>query len=86
MPESNKWTAEDIPDLSGKTIVVTGANSGLGYEASLKLAGKGAHVVLACRNPDKAGAALLAIGAAHPSASVEAMELDLAQLTSIREF
>lgn len=86
MPGSNKWTAEDMPDLSGKTIVVTGANSGLGYEASLQFAGRGAHVVLACRNPEKAGVALRAIGEAHPNASVEAMELDLADLASIRTF
>jgi NAD(P)-dependent dehydrogenase (short-subunit alcohol dehydrogenase family) len=86
MPKSSKWNVEDIPDLSGKTIAVTGANSGLGYEASLQLAGKGAHVVLACRNPEKAGAALRSIRAAHPSASVEAMELDLASLASIRAF
>lgn len=86
MPKQSKWTAEDMPDLSGKTVVVTGANSGLGYEASLQLAGKGAHVVLACRNSDKAGTALQAIRSAHPRASVEAMDLDLANLASIRAF
>jgi hypothetical protein len=85
MPK-RKWTAEDIPDLSGKTIVVTGANSGLGYEASLQFAGRGAHVVLACRNSEKAGDALRAIRSAHPAASVEAMDLDLASLASIRAF
>jgi hypothetical protein len=86
MSQPSQWTAEDIPDQAGKTIVVTGANSGLGYEASLQLAGKGAHVVLACRNSDKAGAALRGIRAAYPQASVEAMDLDLANLASIRAF
>jgi NAD(P)-dependent dehydrogenase (short-subunit alcohol dehydrogenase family) len=85
MPK-RKWTADDMPDLSGKTIVVTGANSGLGYEASLQFAGKGAHVILACRNAEKAGSALRAIRSAHPEASVEAMDLDLASLASIRTF
>jgi len=48
MPKATPWTAEDLPDLSEKTIVVTGGNSGLGYEAALQFARVGARVVLAC--------------------------------------
>ena len=56
MPKTDPWTADDLPDLSGKTIVVTGGNSGLGYEAALQFARKRAHVVLACRDSGKARA------------------------------
>jgi len=80
------WTADDIPSQAGKTFVITGANSGIGYEAALQLAGKGAHVVLACRDQGKGHAAAAAITAAHPSSSVEVMELDLADLRSVRRF
>jgi NAD(P)-dependent dehydrogenase (short-subunit alcohol dehydrogenase family) len=52
------WTAADIPDQTGRTVVVTGANSGLGFHTSLELARNGAHVVMACRNLDKGRAAL----------------------------
>ena len=62
------WTAADLPDLTGKTIVITGANSGLGYESALALAGAGAHVVLACRDQEKGRAAERQIRAAHPRA------------------
>ena len=47
------WTESDIPDLSGRTAVVTGANGGLGFQTALALAGAGAHVVLAARDPSK---------------------------------
>ena len=86
MAEHPPWTADDLPDLSGKTIVITGANSGLGYEAALELARKRATVVLACRNLDKARAATARIVAAVPGAAVEVMELDLASLASVRAF
>ena len=75
-----------MPDLSGKIVIVTGANSGLGYEGARELARKGALVVLACRNPDKGRAALEAIRSEQPSASLELMELDLASLASVRAF
>lgn len=81
-----KWTASDIPDLSGKTIIVTGSNSGIGYEAALEFARKHASVVLACRSMDKANAAVASIKAAVPDAKVAAMELDLASLPSVRVF
>ena len=67
----------DIPDLSGKTIVITGANSGLGYEASLALAGRGAHVVLACRDQKKGADAERQIKAAHPRVRGEPAHVDL---------
>jgi len=80
------WTAEEIPDLTGKTIIVTGGNSGIGYEAALQLAGKRANVVLACRDPGRAGDAVERIRSAHPKASVDVMALDLASLASVRSF
>jgi NAD(P)-dependent dehydrogenase (short-subunit alcohol dehydrogenase family) len=80
------WTVSDMPDLAGRTIVVTGANSGLGYEGAHAFAGKGAHVVMACRNAEKGASAKAKIVAEHPGARVEVMALDLASLTSIRRF
>ena len=64
----SKWTAADIPDQSGRTAIVTGANSGLGYDTAAALAGKGAQVVLAVRNLDKGAEARDRIKAASPSA------------------
>jgi NAD(P)-dependent dehydrogenase (short-subunit alcohol dehydrogenase family) len=80
------WTEASIPDQSGKTFVVTGGNSGIGYEAAVALARKKAHVVLACRSPQRAGDALASLKSAVPGASVEVMQLDLASLKSIRAF
>jgi hypothetical protein len=80
------WTADSMSDQSERVAVVTGANSGLGYETALALAGRGAHVVLACRDAAKAGRALDAIRAAHPNASVEVVALDLSSLASVRDF
>ncbi len=85
MPNS-KWTADSVPDLSSKTIVVTGGNSGIGYEAALQFARKGARTVLACRSVDKAQGAADRIKLRHPAAKVEVMELDLASLASVRAF
>ncbi|MGH7781253.1 MAG: oxidoreductase [Candidatus Binataceae bacterium] len=86
MAANGKWTAQDLPDLSGKEIIVTGGNSGIGYEAALQFARKGASVILACRNMTKAAAAAAQIKAAYPAANVEPMALDLSSLASIREF
>ena len=72
------WTATDIPDLTGKTAVVTGANGGLGLESAKALAGASAHVVMAARNQEKAQAAVDEIKATYPDASLEIVELDLA--------
>ncbi len=80
------WTAKDMPDLSGKNIIVTGANSGVGYSAARAFAAKGAHVVFACRSRDKAEAAVAELQQQNPAASVEIMILDLADLTSIHDF
>jgi NAD(P)-dependent dehydrogenase (short-subunit alcohol dehydrogenase family) len=80
------WTAADMPDLSGKVIVVTGGNSGIGFEAAKEFARKGAHVVLACRNREKARSAMEDIVAEIPGASIEIMDLDLASLDSVRQF
>jgi NAD(P)-dependent dehydrogenase (short-subunit alcohol dehydrogenase family) len=79
------WTEADIPDLTGKTAVVTGANGGLGLETARALAAKGAHVEMAARNQDKAAGAADDIRAAVPEASLELVELDLSSQSSVRE-
>jgi protochlorophyllide reductase len=80
----SRWTTNDIPDLHGRTALVTGANSGLGLETCLALAAKGAHVIMASRNLEKARQALSIIATKVPSASPELVQLDLASLASIR--
>jgi len=86
MAGQTRWTVDDIPDSSGRTIIVTGGNSGIGYEAAAALAGKGAYVVLACRDRQRATEAVEGIHRAHRHARVDAMTLDLASLDSIRHF
>jgi NAD(P)-dependent dehydrogenase (short-subunit alcohol dehydrogenase family) len=86
MAKTAHWSADDMPDLSGKTIIVTGGNSGIGYEAAKQLARKGARVVLACRDLEKARAAIGAISGEHRGAAAEALQLDLASLASVRSF
>src|SRR5512137_1031773 len=86
MAGKKAWKAEDLPDLSGRKIIVTGANSGIGFEAALQFARKGAHVVLACRGIEKAHAAAAQISSVCAEAAVDAMELDLASLESVRAF
>lgn len=80
----SKWTTADIPDQTGRTAVITGANTGLGYETATALAAKGAHVVLAVRNIEKGKAAADLITRANPGASVVVQQLDLTSLDSIR--
>jgi NAD(P)-dependent dehydrogenase (short-subunit alcohol dehydrogenase family) len=80
------WTSEDIPDQSGRVAVVTGANTGIGYETARALSHKGATVVLACRNGAKAQDALARIHAESPRGTAVFMPLDLASLESVREF
>ena len=80
------WTADDIPDLSGRTAVVTGGNSGIGLPTARELARHGARVVVATRSPERGRAAVDAIAAAVPGAAVTAAPLDLADLASVRRF
>jgi NAD(P)-dependent dehydrogenase (short-subunit alcohol dehydrogenase family) len=77
------WTETDIPDLSGRTAVVTGANGGLGLQTALALAGAGAHVVLAARDPAKTTAAVARIAERYPAASLEVVTLDLGDLSVV---
>ncbi len=76
----------EIPDLDGRTAIVTGANSGLGLATARELAAHGAHVVLACRDIDKGATALAQIEAVAPEAKVELEQLDLASLASVQAF
>src|SRR5687768_17275250 len=75
------WTAADLPDQSGRTAIVTGANSGIGAATARALAGAGAHVVVACRDVQKGRRA-----SADFEGSVEVRALDLADLDSVRAF
>jgi NAD(P)-dependent dehydrogenase (short-subunit alcohol dehydrogenase family) len=81
-----RWTAADIPRQQGKKAVVTGANSGLGFQVALELARAGACVVLACRDTRKGKDALARIRAQVPRARVSLERLDLADLVSVRTF
>ncbi|GAA3815787.1 oxidoreductase [Streptomyces phyllanthi] len=80
------WNATDIPDQKGRTAVVTGANSGIGYVTARELARRGARVVLACRSEARGTEALDRLGAEVPGAEAEFVRLDLGDLASVREF
>ena len=80
------WTLNNIPDLTGKTIVVTGANTGLGYESVKVFAQNGANVVMACRSVEKGEMARKQLVRLFPSSIIQVMELDLADLKSIHNF
>ena len=82
----DKWTAAQMPSQAGKTILVTGANSGIGYQAALELARHGGHVLLGCRNQAKGEAAAEAIRREVSGAEVENVTVDMASLASIRAF
>lgn len=77
------WTEADIPDQSGRTVVITGANTGIGFEAARALAEHGARVLMACRNTEKADAAAQRIAATAPDASVEVIATDVSSLASV---
>lgn len=83
---SDKWTAADMPDLSGQTIIVTGANSGVGYEAARAFAHKGAHVIFACRSMERAETAVAQLQREQPAGTTAVLRLDLADLASVRAF
>jgi len=79
------WTKNNIPDQSGKTIIVTGANAGIGFETALALYEAGAHVVLACRSIDNANRAISKLKEKGGKGTLEAMQLDLADLNAIKQ-
>jgi NAD(P)-dependent dehydrogenase (short-subunit alcohol dehydrogenase family) len=79
-----KWTTTDLPDQRGRVAVITGANSGIGFETAGLLASKGAKVVLAVRDLTKGGESAARIKAGNPHADIVLQELDLASLGSIR--
>lgn len=81
-----KWTKRDIPDLRGKTAIVTGANSGLGFETTVGLAGAGAEVILACRDRAKTEAAMGLMREQVPGGVLKFMALDLGDLDSVGAF
>ena len=82
----DRWTADRIGDQSGRTFIVTGANSGLGFETARQLAAHGGRVLLAVRSQAKGRDAVARITAGQPDAAVEFRALDLADLDSVREF
>ena len=83
---NNKWTQNDIPDLTGKVVIITGANSGLGLASSKMLAAKGATVVMACRSLQKGEQAKAEVLQQAPDAQLDLMQLDNADLASVRAF
>jgi NAD(P)-dependent dehydrogenase (short-subunit alcohol dehydrogenase family) len=80
------WTAANIPDLSGKVAIVTGASNGVGFEIARQLALHGAQVVMASRDRERTEQAARRIEAAEPGVRVEAYRLDLGALASVRSF
>jgi NAD(P)-dependent dehydrogenase (short-subunit alcohol dehydrogenase family) len=82
----NSWTVDRIPDQSGRTVIVTGANSGLGLATTRQLARRGAHVIMAVRNEAKGRQALAGLAGEQPGARLELRRLDLADLDSVRAF
>ena len=83
---STKWTEKNLPDLTGKTIIITGANSGTGFAATKFMSAKGATIIMACRNPDKANKALQSIKNDNAEAKLDFIQLDLSSLASIKQF
>jgi NAD(P)-dependent dehydrogenase (short-subunit alcohol dehydrogenase family) len=86
MSNQNKWDVTQMADQTGRVAIVTGANSGIGFETAKQLAKKGATVVMACRNQAKGETAADAIRSEEPAGSVQVMALDLSSLASVRAF
>lgn len=82
----NNWTLVNIPDLTGKVILVTGGNSGLGYESVKAFSAKGAEVIMASRSIEKGEAARIEILKAYPKGNIKVKQLDLGELDSVRKF
>lgn len=80
------WTAANVPDLTGKTAVVTGGNAGLGFEAARVLAARGAQVIIACRDAARGAQAATVLRRDYPRSLLEVLPLDLADLKSIHHF
>ena len=83
---THPWITQNLPDLSGTLAVITGANSGIGFETTKALAGNGAQVVMAIRSLERGQAAAERIRSQHPQARLEIMLLDLADLDSVHRF
>ena len=81
-----KWDASNIADQSGRIVIVTGSSSGIGFETARVLAGKNAHIIIAVRNLNKGNLAADKIKQQYKNAAVSVMELDLANIKSIRTF
>lgn len=84
--KQKKWNIDNIPDQEGKVAIVTGSSSGIGYETARVLANKKATVIIAVRNLEKGNAAANKIREEYKNADVKVMELDLANLESVRKF
>ena len=84
--KSEKWTTDNIPDQTGRVVIITGANSGIGFEAAKVLASKGADVVLAVRNQEKGNQSRADILKEHAQAKVTVSLLDLSSLKSVKLF
>jgi NAD(P)-dependent dehydrogenase (short-subunit alcohol dehydrogenase family) len=82
---SNHWTPSDLPDLTGRTALVTGANSGIGLQTAVELARRGAHVLMACRDAMRGDEALGQVRVQVPGAQAHLLELDLADQSSVRQ-
>jgi NAD(P)-dependent dehydrogenase (short-subunit alcohol dehydrogenase family) len=82
----DKWNIDQVPSQSGKVAIVTGANSGIGYETTLGLVKKGMEVIMACRNLQHAEEARLKLLKAHPEAQIKAWKMDLSSLKEVEKF
>jgi NAD(P)-dependent dehydrogenase (short-subunit alcohol dehydrogenase family) len=84
--QTTPWTTQQMPAQTGRTAIITGANSGIGLETAAALAAAGAHVIMACRSPERAADALALLRQRAPGAQITPMPLDLSSLASVRRF